>query len=118
MFLVKRQVNENKDSAPEIISPNCVLAKRLLKPIFLIEVHDDKLQKNASVNFGSKSIIIVILSYAFKRSEFSIRDAKIPGSFQSFTPGIFWKFQSRDFFIPGYLRAHDPGIKSPGILSM
>ena len=45
---------ENKYSAPEIISPNCVLAKRLLKPIFLIEVHDDKLQKNASVNFGSK----------------------------------------------------------------
>ena len=29
------------------------------------------------------------------------RDAKIPGSFQSFTPGIFWKFQSQDFFIPG-----------------
>ena len=29
------------------------------------------------------------------------RDAKIPGSFQSFTPGIFWKFQSRDFLIPG-----------------
>ena len=64
MVLVKRQVNENEDSAPEIISPNCVLAKRLLKPIFLIEVHDDKLQKNASVNFGSKSIIIVIFSYA------------------------------------------------------
>ena len=30
-----------------------------------------------------------------------IRDAKIPGSFQSFNPGIFWKFQSRDFLIPG-----------------
>ena len=29
------------------------------------------------------------------------RDAKIPGSFQSFTTGIFWKLQSRDFFIPG-----------------
>ena len=27
------------------------------------------------------------------------RDAKIPGSFQSFTPGIFWKFQSRDFWV-------------------
>ena len=29
------------------------------------------------------------------------RDAKIPGSLQSFTPGIFWKFQSRDFLVPG-----------------
>ena len=67
----EKAINENKDSAPGIISPNCVLGKRLLKPIFLIEVHDDKLQKNASVNFGSKIIIIVILSYAL-RSEFSI----------------------------------------------
>ena len=45
-------------------------------------------------------------------------DAKIPGSFQSFTPGIFWEISIPGFFIPRYLRAHDPGIKSPGILSM
>ena len=40
-----------------------------------------------------------LISKFIKRHEF--RDAKIPGSFQSFTPGIFWKFQSRDFLIPG-----------------
>ena len=36
-----------------------------------------------------------------KLDSLKTRDANIPGSFQSFTPGIFWKFQSRDFFIPG-----------------
>ena len=61
--MLEKYSSENKDSAPEIISPNCVLAKRLLKPIFLIEVHDDKLQKNASVNFGSKIIIIMMFSF-------------------------------------------------------
>ena len=41
-----------------------------------------------------------------------IRDAKIPGFVQSFTPGIFWKFQSRDFF------AHDPGILSMYLVNL